>query len=151
MLNMDQLSKQIAACAEGKLSLNTLEDWFRDHSHNVHLWGDQRLNDFVDAVESVFSEWYFEKLSEALICRKLQDVAQEFLRPFVPPAEPGFVVFCERSLTTTAAIVWLPVALSKGAVTPAIEWHSAASVAGVGASGETASSSSLLLVAAQQA
>lgn len=154
MLNVDQLSQQIAAYADGNLSLNTFEDWFRDQSRNVHLWGDQNVNDFVDAVESLFSERQFERLSDQSMRDKLQQAAREFCRPFVSRAERGLVVFRERSArplaaTAAAAVIVLSMTPPAEVVGSVVEKHSAVSVVAE-ASSETASSSSLLLVSAQQ-
>ena len=78
-----QYAKHIAALADQRVSINEFEDWFRDASRNAHQWGDSNVNDFVDAVESLFSERYFENLDERDLRSKLQQEARRFARPFV--------------------------------------------------------------------
>lgn len=108
MLNIDQLSNQIAAYAAGRLSLNDFEDWFRDQSRNVHLWGDVALNEFVDAIEEAFSERHFEGLDEVGMRSKLQAEAERFARPFVSRHDSVGILVCEsprRLLAASAAAV----------------------------------------------
>ena len=109
MLTVDQISNQIAACVAGRLSLNAFEDWFRDQSRNAHLWGNENVNEFVDAVESVFSEKQFEKLSERDVRVKLKQEAQRFASPFVSRAEQvvtaSYGVWPTLPFATAAALV----------------------------------------------
>jgi hypothetical protein len=83
MLSAEQLSKQIEALADQRVSVNDFEDWFRDESRDVHLWGDQNLNELVEAVEALFSERYFGGLDEKRLRQQLQEEARRFARPFV--------------------------------------------------------------------
>ena len=87
MLSAEQLSSKIAALADRRVSVNEFEDWFRDRSRNVHQWGDQSLNHFVDAVELLFSDWYFEGLDENILRSKLQEEARHFANPFALSGE----------------------------------------------------------------
>lgn len=82
MLNLEQLSEQIAAYASSRVSLREFEDWFRQESEDVHLWGDEQLNEFVFSVEALFSERHFDRLSESEMRKRLQEEARRFASPF---------------------------------------------------------------------
>lgn len=116
MLSAEQLSNKIEALADQQVSLNDFEDWFRDESRNVHLWGDEELNEFVDAVEALFSERYFEALADKDFRRILQQEARRFSRPFVQRAESSGAVilrtqdFVPAVATATVAFLLCAVA-----------------------------------------
>jgi hypothetical protein len=83
MFSANELANKISAYASGDVSLNEFEDWFREASENVHLQGDSALEDFVFAVEALFSERYFDGLSKRNLRTELQEVARRFAVPFV--------------------------------------------------------------------
>jgi hypothetical protein len=80
MLSVDQLSSRVAQVVSGDLTFGGFEDWFREESHNVHLWGDQHLNDAVDSIEQVFSEYHFEGLRGSALNKELANAVRPFVR-----------------------------------------------------------------------
>jgi hypothetical protein len=116
MLNADQLSNKVSAYVAGQISLYEFEEWFRDESEDVHLWGDQELNNFVFSVEALFSEYHFESLGEAGMRMKLQAEVRRFARPFASRSDSTGLVVCippRHSFAATAAV-----ALALSAVVP---------------------------------
>jgi len=65
MLSQAQLADEIVAASAGDSSIDDFEDWFRERSRNVHVWGSDELVRFVFAVEAVFSEYHFADLDDA--------------------------------------------------------------------------------------
>ena len=119
MMSLNQLSNQVEACAEGKVSLNAFEDWFRENSRNVHLWGDPELNDLVDALESVFSERYFENISESEARCRLHEEVRLLARPFASRHEMR-ATYAVRALSVAAAaaVIVLSVAPERDILIP---------------------------------
>ena len=78
MLNVEQLSKQIADLVAGSISVSDFQRWFRWESRNVHLWGDISVKDAVFSVESVFSEYHFAGLDDDGLKQELDSA----IRPF---------------------------------------------------------------------
>jgi hypothetical protein len=108
MLSAEQLARKIEALADQQVSVNDFEDWFRDNSRDVHLWGGEELNGFVDAVEALFSDRYFESLSDKDLRSRLQQEALRFPRPFALRAESSGTVILRApdlvpALATAAA------------------------------------------------
>ena len=72
MLNLNDLSRQIARLRQGHLSLDDFEDWFRDNSRGAYACNDPGVAEACSFVESVLSEYHFENAPEALACLKLE-------------------------------------------------------------------------------
>lgn len=81
MLNLDQIAINLQELAASRQSLGDFEAWFREHSRDVHLWGDSILIEVVFSIEDVLTMYHFEGLGE-------QDTKQALLaaiRPFYSP------------------------------------------------------------------
>jgi len=64
MLNQVQFAGKIRDLEAGRLSVGDFEEWFREASRDVHLWGDEQLNEVVFSTEDIFSQYHFEDLDE---------------------------------------------------------------------------------------
>src|SRR5437667_15309 len=128
MLSLDQLLDKIAAYDAGRISLNEFEDWFRDESEDVHLWGDRELNEFVFALEALFSERHFESLAESRMREKMQKEARRFARPFASYSELVALALYEARAklvaATPAPLRVLPIVSADMIETPPIGHHS---------------------------
>lgn len=78
MLNATQLASRIDNLVLDLESIDDFEDWFRSESRDVHLWGDEGLNDFVFSVESAFSDYHFADLDESRLKEELARIASPF-------------------------------------------------------------------------
>lgn len=81
MLNLQTLCGKIRELSDVRLSLSDFEDWFRDESRNVHLWGDEPVKYFVWEVEDVFSQYHFEFLPDGQARALLEKIALRAATP----------------------------------------------------------------------
>jgi uncharacterized protein (DUF1786 family) len=62
MLSLADLSQQVYAYENGRISLDDFEDWFRDNSHGAYQ--DESLSDICASIEAAFSKYYFQRGGE---------------------------------------------------------------------------------------
>jgi hypothetical protein len=87
MLTATELANRIHGLSDGRESLVDFEDWFSVHSRKFHRSEDASLIDFVSAVESVFSNFYFGGMDEARAVLALDEVAR-IAHPFAESVVP---------------------------------------------------------------
>jgi hypothetical protein len=111
MFTADELVKQSAECAAGRISVNKFEDWFRAHSRNVHAQ-DESLRDLSFAIEALFSDRYFEGLEDSDFRLHLAQEVKQFAPPFA--RSDVYIVRYEipRYWSTQAAAVVAVISLS---------------------------------------
>ena len=78
MLTTNELAGRIRGLVNGDETLIDFEEWFSVHSRGFHRSGDPALIDFVSAVESKFSGFYFQGMSEERTKTLLGDEADRF-------------------------------------------------------------------------
>jgi hypothetical protein len=81
MLNVDQLLNRVRDLMADRISMGAFEDWFRAESRNVHLWGDESLNQAVFEIEDVLSQYHFENRRGQVLKQELANAARRFERP----------------------------------------------------------------------
>jgi hypothetical protein len=100
MFNESQLLQAVEDLAQDRISIGDFECWFRLQSRDVHKWGNVRINELVDAAESVFSEYYFEDLDDAGFRRAMANA----IRPFEEKAAVQYE--CAFSSNNNAPTGW---------------------------------------------
>jgi hypothetical protein len=71
MLNLNQISSQIAEVVAARISVDEFEEWFRFESRNFHVCSDRRLKSAIFEVEGVLSEYHFAALDEVSTAQQL--------------------------------------------------------------------------------
>jgi predicted metalloprotease with PDZ domain len=62
MLSLIDLSEQVAACRDGRLSLDDFEDWFRTHSKGSYAHSE--VTAAAAAIEAAFSKQLFQEMND---------------------------------------------------------------------------------------
>ena len=81
MLDRDIFASQMNGVALGILSLQDFEDWFEEHSWNVHQRHDEGLTAAVFRVESLFSAYEEGRLEQEALTKRIGELAHT-IRPF---------------------------------------------------------------------
>jgi len=97
MLTISELAERIRGLLAGRESLVEFEDWFSVHSRKFHRSGDPKLIDFVSAVESVFSRFYFGGLDETGATIALGEQGGKFASPLSADPIVGLVLHSSRT------------------------------------------------------
>ena len=82
MFSRQTFAEKLRACHNGELSLADFEEWFADASWNVHQLKDPVLTDAVFRVESLWSAFDSDRLSERDTLVRFGELANA-IRPFV--------------------------------------------------------------------
>ena len=81
MLTRADLANYLQACIDAEVSLNDFEDWFEEHSWNVHRRNDEGLTTAVFRIESWLTAWNEGRLSDEGIRANFGGLV-ESTRPF---------------------------------------------------------------------
>src|SRR5947208_2387603 len=115
MLAAQELADRIGSLAVGRETLVDFEDWFSVHTRRFHKSEDPALVDFVSAVESVFSRFYFQGLDEDGAKIALRELATA-IRPFAAtqlessisvgdvPNPPGAILADEPEVLSSSSV-----------------------------------------------
>ena len=75
MLEFRELSRQLADCSQGRLSLGDFEDWFVRNSWNAHQSRDDNLVDAVFEIEELLSAEADARIDNARLLRRFEELA----------------------------------------------------------------------------
>ena len=75
MLEFRELSRQLADCSQGRLSLGDFEDWFVRNSWNAHQSQDDNLVDAVFEIEELLSAEADARIDNARLLRRFEELA----------------------------------------------------------------------------
>jgi hypothetical protein len=64
MINYSQISEALARYLNGKIDLDSFEDWFVVNSWNIHLANDPQAESLVFAIEESLAEYSSEHITE---------------------------------------------------------------------------------------
>lgn len=73
MFTFDQLSEQVTAYREGRVSFDQFEEWFRRHSWGYYDRSGERLSDAIADVQAALSSYETDEITEEDFRLQLED------------------------------------------------------------------------------
>jgi len=104
MLKARELAKRLLATADGRVTVEEFEEWFEEHSWNIHRQGDQGLIDAVFRAEEAFSAYSDQRIGESTLRDSFAEIARELMSGEEPFSKIPFVLGETENASLTFAL-----------------------------------------------
>jgi hypothetical protein len=146
MFTLEELSRQIAACNNGSLSIQQFVDWFEGNCAGAYEI--ESLRDATVAVDAALSEYHYDEIDEDLLKKELAVAVRPFALSELAPVDPYSLKKAPNVFAVAAVVVVLaiPVAHTSVSARPILKQDSASTMTASNVAGAPAAETDVVVL-----